>query len=65
MTLFHGKCVGGPFNGKSLYHGEPTIPVSMRGDKVLTYFGEPTNEIKVGSYECVNDEWIWNPPVSE
>ncbi len=65
MTLFAGKCEGGPFHGKSLYHGEPRIPIAMRGNKVVTYFSEPTDEIKVGSYECENDRWIWKPPVSE
>ena len=62
MALFSGKCEGGPFHGKSLYHGEPRIEIAMRGCKVVTYFGEPTDEIKLGAYECDNNQWIWREP---
>jgi hypothetical protein len=65
VTLFSGKCEGGPFHGKSLYHGEPRIPVAMRGNKVVTYFGRPTSETKIGWYECESGVWIWKAPVSE
>ena len=69
MTLFAGKCEGGPFHGKSLYHGAPWMDIAMRGPKVVTYFGEPTGEaadaIKYGTYEHKDDKWIWKAPVSE
>jgi len=65
MTLFHGKCIGGPFHGKSLYHGEPRMEIAICGGKVVTYFGVTNEEIQMGSYECENDAWIWKDPVSK
>jgi hypothetical protein len=66
VTVFAGKCEGGPFHGKSLYHGQSWMLIAMRGPKVVTYFGESTDEIKYGEYKHQNDKWIWHPPpVSE
>jgi hypothetical protein len=69
MTLFSGKCEGGPFHGKSLYHGAPWMDIAMRGSKVVTYFGDPKTtpgeEIKYGTYQHKDGAWIWKAPVSE
>lgn len=65
MALFSGKCEGGPFHGKSLYHGENHIEIAMRGNKVITYIGEATSEIELGVYRCEDGKWIWHPPVSK
>ena len=63
MTLFSGKCEGGPFHGKSLYHGEDHIDVAMQNDKVVTHFrfidGAPDPAYKFGAYLHVDGEWKW------
>jgi len=59
VTLYAGMCVGGPFDGKPLYHGEPVCKVAMNSGKVVTWFGPPNAEIVVHEYRYADDWWVW------
>jgi hypothetical protein len=64
MALYSGKAVGGPYDGKPIHHGLPTIKVAMAAGKVITYCGPPTEEITVGEYRHNEGKWLWSKPIS-
>lgn len=59
MTLYSGICEGGPYHGKSIYHGLPIFKVAMQGSKVVTWFGGSTPQIAVNRYRHQDGRWVW------
>ncbi len=62
VTLYSGRCEGGPYDTKPIYHGEPVIKVAIdaNSNKVVTYFGLPNLAIKIGEYRYSEGKWVWS-----
>lgn len=65
-TMLAGKCVGGPLDGKMLYHGEPIYQIGKdrlsKNRLIIGYQGLPTRDIMVGSYRYSDGAWHWRSP---
>ena len=69
---YYGRCVGGPYDGKSLHHGEPVIAIALHKDppyKTLLYVENspiPRFDIHHGHYRFDFERlvWTWEPPPS-
>lgn len=62
MTIFSGKCDGGPYHGKPLHHGAPAFQVALWGDKPVTYRApqaEANKAVRSGEYHHANGRWVW------
>jgi hypothetical protein len=61
MALFSGIAEGGPYHGKPLHHGTTVLKVARAkiGGKVVTWFGPPTEAIRIDEYRHKNGRWIW------
>jgi hypothetical protein len=58
-TLYSGIALGGPFDGKPIYHGLPVMKQAHVGGRYITWFGPPTDTIEVGEYHHDGKRWIW------
>lgn len=66
MTLFYGKCIGGPFDGRKLAHGVPFERIAFRRDTTLrgTIPGMVSSKdegIAFGAYvfHPLDQSWHW------
>ena len=69
MTLYSGRCVGGPYHGKPAHHGELKMMVAVlaaRPSKVISLapLAPPPEGVLKGYYAYDEAEgiWIWYLP---
>lgn len=69
---FHGKCVGGPFDGKHLIYHAPTLPVALdavSGRALVAQVGPSVAHPKIvwKAYEWRYDlqKWVWDDTVRQ
>lgn len=70
-VAYSGKCEGGPYDGRMLYHADPAYHVAMVGTKVMLFVRpKPTDpvpemmpmELRFGTYHHKDGVWRWSPP---
>lgn len=62
MTLYSGKCEGGPFDGLPMHHGEPDHKIGVSGMRAQLWVGPETDAIRYGWYRHREGRWLWEPP---
>lgn len=68
MALFSGKCKGGPYDGRPLHHGVPTLQIVLNNGKPLTYRASEAliatagTALTHGTYTHQKDGWVWSEP---
>jgi hypothetical protein len=63
VSLFSGRCEGGPINGKMLHHGEPTYIAAVVANKIVTRSQDAKRasqekDVQWSTYEHKNGRWI-------
>lgn len=54
-----GLCRGGPYDGKPLYHAEPSFRLAYQHGKLISWCGPATDEITIAWYQFRDGEWIF------
>jgi hypothetical protein len=61
VTLYAGRCEGGPHHGRPLYHGLPVFRLVRHkaSGKYISWAGPVTAEIEIEHYRHKDGRWVW------
>lgn len=61
MSVYHGLCKGGPFDGQMM--AEPTARRAVLSYRFNPAEGQPTDPVltKRGEYQWADNIWTWTP----
>jgi hypothetical protein len=65
VTLYSGKCEGGPLRGLPLHHGETIYYVArstLNRRLLVRNLATPFDDYEIGHYEFQDGAWHWRSP---